>query len=394
MRVALLNTFAASRKEPLVLMVERVHQAFLDAGLGEPAIQFNFGDGLPASATSIVDRVLKRHPELARFVTDAPPMPAIPGARRISNGPMSPASGEPVPFSTLAAIAAGVPRSFPFASVAIHFHSPQFGDMGPIAARSAEMIAGVLVTDSWWVSGRIRSLTACLVLEADAGTRRLPSPAGAVAVVLAACGKTKRTVQLPLPGEASPASAHMVRMPPGMAMPSANPEVATAVKAIVADYRARLSEVVERAGLPHELPLPGPEALRDAGLGVKSGPRKPGLERVFKPLGYSCRAESGTFTLRRRTEANLAAELYLDVGTWGHKVVAMYRVVGLGFKATLSIPVSRTAVAAAQYPIGDAERWRKIVENLAAMVAELERSFVPEIEAAAGPSPEWYQPES
>ena len=48
----------------------------------------------------------------------------------------------------------------------------------------------------------------------------------------------------------------------------------------------------------------------------------------------------------------------------------------------------------AQYRIGNAERWQKIVDNLGALVAELERSFAPEIDAAAGPSPEWYQPES
>ena len=47
---------------------------------------------------------------------------------------------------------------------------------------------------------------------------------------------------------------------------------------------------------------------------------------------------------------------------------------------------------AGQHPIGDAAQWQKIVENLAAMVRELDRSFVPEIEQAAGPSPAWYQP--
>ena len=84
----------------------------------------------------------------------------------------------------------------------------------------------------------------------------------------------------------------------------------------------------------------------------------------------------------------------MDVGTWGKSVLAMFRVLGVGFKATLSVPVSPTAVVPAQCPIGDAERWQKIVENLAAFVAELDRSFVPDIEAAAGPSPEWYRPES
>jgi hypothetical protein len=117
------------------------------------------------------------------------------------------------------------------------------------------------------------------------------------------------------------------------------------------------------------------------------------LERVFKPMGYTCRGESGTFTLRRRTAANLTVELHLDVGTWSHGVIAMLRVWGLGFKGLLSIPVSANALVHAQYPIGDADRWQKIVENLGAMVRELDRSLVPEIEAAVDPSPEWYQPE-
>jgi hypothetical protein len=80
MRVALLTNFAASRKEPLVAIMDRVHQSFHDSGLPEPFIRFNFGDGLIGGGVSSVDRVLKRHPELARFVTDAEPMPGIRGA--------------------------------------------------------------------------------------------------------------------------------------------------------------------------------------------------------------------------------------------------------------------------------------------------------------------------
>lgn len=95
---------------------------------------------------------------------------------------------------------------------------------------------------------------------------------------------------------------------------SANPEAARAVQAITADYRARLQEIVERAALPHLLPAPGAEAHRDAGPGVTAGPKKPVLERVFKPMGYTCRGESGSFTLRRRTAANLTVELHLDGG--------------------------------------------------------------------------------
>ncbi len=75
---------------------------------------------------------------------------------------------------------------------------------------------------------------------------------------------------------------------------------------------------------------------------------------------------------------------------------------GKGFKATLLLPVSRRAVRGVvpgvelpgQFPIGNPERWGKIVDNLAALVAALDRSFVREIEAITGPSPAWYRPEA
>jgi hypothetical protein len=98
-----------------------------------------------------------------------------------------------------------------------------------------------------------------------------------------------------------------------------------------------LKEVLERAGLPHDLP-PASE-IRLQNVGVLAGPCKPALETAFKPMGYGCRGGSG-----------------------------------------------------GQYPICDAAQWQKIVENLRAIVRELDRSFVPEIEQAGGPSPVWYQP--
>jgi hypothetical protein len=318
MRVALLTEFVASKKEPLAEMLQRIHEAFAGAGLGEPAIRFNFGDGPLHGHVSSVDRALKRDPELERFVTSASPMPAgIPGARRISNGPLSPAAGETVPFATLHAIASGVPRSFPFHNIAIHFHSPEFGELIPAATRSPEMMPGILLSDNWWVNGRNRSLSTCALVVADPASKILPPPPAAVTAVLTQCGKARRTVQAPLlsvTSEAAVGPVPGIRTPMGAMVASANPEAARAVQAITADYRARLQEIVERAALPHLLPAPGAEAYRDAGPGVTAGPKKPVLERVFKPMGYTCRGGSGSFTLRRRTAANLTVELQLDGG--------------------------------------------------------------------------------
>jgi len=67
---------------------------------------------------------------------------------------------------------------------------------------------------------------------------------------------------------------------------------------------------------------------------------------------------------------------------------------GIGFKATLILPGARQATVGAQYPMGGLERWRQIIDNLAALVAELDRSFVPAVEAISGPSPDWFRPEN
>jgi hypothetical protein len=382
MRVVLLTTFVASRKEPLVTMMNRVHQAFPQAGLDEPAIRFHFTDHPVPGSTSSVQRVLKRFPTLQRFVTDAPLVPGMPGMLRISNGAGSEAAGQSLPYEILEAIAAGVPRSFPFNAVAIHFVADEFGPAAP--APAPHLLPGVLLGDNWWVNGRVRTLSACTVVEGDPSARKLPPLPPPVAAVLAACGKVRKTVLAPLPGE--------VRAEGAAAASSTGADSAAAVRQMVSRYRAQMPELARSVGMPHELP-PRLEALR-ANVGVASGPRKPALERAFKPMGYDCRGGSGTFTLRRRTATNLTVELELDVGTWSNLVTAAFRVLGLGFKAALPLPVCPECGSGEQYPIGDAAQWERIVENVAALVRELDRSFVPEIEEAAGPSPEWYRPES
>lgn len=370
MRVAIHTTFAASRKEPLVEVAGRVRQAFLGAGLPEPVIRFTLFDS-PAGVSS-VDRVLKRYPAMERFVTRKAPVPSSPGVRLFTNAE----TGEAADYDTLAAILAGVPRSYPFRGIVIHFHGSVFGELVSSVPTIGHSQPGVIVTDSWWVNGRQRSLSAYTVVEVEDSHGKLP-PNPAVDAVIQACGKVRRTVKAPLPAAGAGAT------------PAIPPAKAEAVKAIVADYRARMREVMEQAGLPHNLP-PAAE-IRMRNLGVVAGPRKPALEAAFKPMGYQCRGGSGEFHLNRRTAGNLAVELYLDVGTWSHTVTAIFLVQGAGFKASLAIPVSQD-LALAQYPIGDAAQWQRIVGNLAAMVRELDRSFVPEIEQAAGPSPEWYQP--
>src|SRR5688572_13914410 len=127
MDVALLTTFAVPKKEPLSVLLARIHAAFLASGLGEPPILFTFSDAPVPGAFSTIDRLLKKYPDFARFTGERSGIPNVPPIRQVSNRPDSSGAGESVPFSTLLAIAAGVPKSFPFHNVSIHFHSPAFG---------------------------------------------------------------------------------------------------------------------------------------------------------------------------------------------------------------------------------------------------------------------------
>lgn len=374
MLVAILTTFQANKKDPLADVLSRIHNAFPAAG-EQPEIQFTFADAPLPGFVSSVDRILKRYPQLERFLSSASPAPGMASVRQISNGPRSTAPGEQVGFEILAEIARGVPRSFPIHSAQFHLRSAAFGAALPTAALPLTA-PGIVLGDSWWISGRNRSLVALTVADPPADARHLPAPPAAVASILAACGKVKTTNQIPLPPDASGPDA-------------VNADALSKVHTILANYKAHLAEIVERAQLPHD--LPSLQEFRPP-LGTVSGPKKPALLQAFQPMGYDCKSESGTFRLRRKTAANFTAEVYLDVGTWSNSLTGFYSVQGSGFSARLALPPARAAIGNLQFPIGDAERWRQIVGNLAALVAELDRSLIPEIEAAAGPSPAWFRP--
>ncbi len=134
-------------------------------------------------------------------------------------------------------------------SVVIHFHAPVFGEKLIGLPKFGNSLPGVMVTDNRWVTGRHRALAIYTVVEAEEGTKKLPPNPEPVDAVIKACGKVgRRTWQCG--DQLAPADeAGRVRL-----VGSLSPEKEEAVKAIVADYRTRLKEVVAGADLPHNLP--------------------------------------------------------------------------------------------------------------------------------------------
>ena len=241
MHVALVTTFV-SKKEPLADLLKRIHEAFLAADPGEPVVQFSFSDAPLDGYISSVDRVRKRFPELEPFVSESAILPGGPPTKQIS--------GEGLPFATILAIASGVPRSFPFHNLAIHLGSPAFGSNPETTGLAAIVAPGVKVNDAWWINGRTRSVSALTIVDADPAGKKLPALPEAASSILAACGKIKKTSQVPFV-EA-----------PTTAAPSPN----DAVNAVVRDYRQRFAEIIDRAALPHDLPPAMAEKLAEEQL--------------------------------------------------------------------------------------------------------------------------------
>jgi hypothetical protein len=380
MDVAVQVEFKADRKEPLGDLVRRVAAQFEKAGL-HPDMVATFSDS-PGGlrTTSAVARAIKKHPHLARFERNDPPISGagLPPIRRLTNGDPS----NVFPMADLLVLADGVPRSLPFHAVSLHFAHADFGRGAGFPPGLAPP-TGITITDGWWVNGRTRSLSAFYSLQADPASKKLPSPRGAIGEVLAGLGKPKRTAQFVAPGRTDAPSSPAIES----GAPSVPREIAL-IGPIVANYRVNLKTIIERIVLPYDLPPAGEASLAARGA---SGPLKPTLVEAFSPRGFDCRGGSGTFNLRRRTAANHVVDVELDVGTWSRSLTFMFHVHGPGFNATLMPPVTKSD-AVRQYPIGDTASWQKIVANVAAIVDELERTFVPEIEAAVGPAPEWFDP--
>ena len=369
MHVAVQVDFKADRREPLGDMLRRIAAQFEQAGLELTPTTATFSDGMMASKTSAIDRALKKYPHLAAFLRDDAPLPNMPSMRRLTSQGTRAFAMEDV-----IALADGMPRSLPFHAVIVQFRHADFDGTSPEPLRPAPAF-GVIVQDSWWVNGRTRNLSAAYSVDVDAAAKKLPDPPASIRPVLDAFGKPRNRRQLVV----GPVDADEGARDGGIV-----PKIAPIVEA----YRSDMQSLLARIPLPHDLP-PAQDVRRANALA--SGPLKPALVEVFAPRGFDCKGGSGIFTLQRRTASHNVVELDLDVGTWSRSLSAFFRVRGPGFKATLQLPVV-AGDRSRQYPIGDSDNWRRIVDNLAAVADELDRTFVKEIEAVVGPAPAWFDP--
>jgi len=125
-------------------------------------------------------------------------------------------------------------------------------------------------------------------------------------------------------------------------------------------------------------------------------PHKDALVASFKPLGFSYRAKDsghGVFELSKMTPSNNLVEFSVDVGTWSHFYAGTLMVRGWRWHVVIPVPVvppTEPQWPSLQYPVGDVDHWRRIVENATAVVKLLDQTFVRDAEKEFGLSPSWF----
>ncbi|HKF46694.1 MAG TPA: hypothetical protein VKB38_05005 [Terracidiphilus sp.] len=381
MKLYMRQEYRASRKEPFGEMLRRIYE-----GLGQGGVpvlyRFTFADHLVPGMVSSVARAVKKHPHLAPLVTTQPIPPVLSAKdpERVGS-PAIIGDATKLEFAQLAEVADGLPRSLPFRLADVRFYTDEFGKAPPaVATERTELSAllhghfntGMRAADTWWVNGRQRHLGAAYVVEVTEGNRKVPLPGGALGKFVATLGKARTVAQFPIK-ESEEGEAVVVK-----GKSQAPPELV----ALAEQLRARVPELIAGARMPH--------AIESARAEHAQSPLKPALEKHFKPLGYACKGGSGIFTLRRRTAENHVVEVSLDVGTWSRHLTGHFHVYMPDFQIRLPMPAS-AELHAMQCDIGDADRWEKLVENMAAFTAHLDREVVPEIGKVAGPAPAWFE---
>jgi hypothetical protein len=407
MYAAIFTEIKADWREPYADLVERIQNACERGEMLRPKLGFYLSDS-PLAKFSSVERVVKRHPELSIFVRDETG-PNGAATSTLTSFAMAIESMESLRPAVLKSIVSGIPKAYPFWEATFEFfprsgassillspyestRSPvqlgQFASRVPLALSRSVRQKGTLfapslfVSDSWGRSHRNRSAIAITVQDIKLTENARKHSQESLRSISSVCGKLLKPTIIPLLRLETPAEFETARP---------TEQYLKVVADLIDDIEGNKERLVRQAKLPHDLPS-AIMARKDTPAVLSSGAKRPDLISVFRPLGYSCKGGRGEFWLRKRTAKGLVLELYLDVGTWSDSLTAVYHVFGLGFRASLRLPLSMQELSCRQYPIGDLTRWRQLVENLAALVIELEQTLIPTFDAISEPLPTWFEP--
>lgn len=349
--------------------LERIEGAVARGGSDTHHIAFLFLDAVLRRQKSALEYLVKCYPVFEVFRTTAALLPQ-------RETPM--VTGEGVPAETLLEVARGIPRRFPFGTATFAWRDVAALDFTPglpapdntaanLYARIAGRVGmpGITLVSTWGVPKRSLDLTAVVRLSSENGEGKKPQLPQATRSLLDAIGRFRSddVFAVPDPGETLEVKAELSR---------------------VDDAFKR-----GRALLMQRLPALPLQALEPRARDVSSSFESPGsvkepLMQALAPLGYAPARGGGAGAMHfaKHTAEGHQLRVTVDRGTWANHFLGRFEIRSERWIRAMSIPLAPGDFPGQAYDLRDEHQIQRLCENLATVVAEIERVVYPPVRDA------------
>jgi hypothetical protein len=376
--------FTLPASDSLAGALASVFEIVDDVALGPVRVGFLLDD---APGAAVCPLIIERFAELAPFAVTTR-QPGRPASIRMSNldgrwqGGNPDAPGEPS-REKLLAVAGGIPDEFPLWIASFIIGPVRWKDGAVPELTPREASARPVAINKPPFSGLSPSMTylapGVILQRLSTGGLRLwvteqvrdPAPGAPVGMAIerffARFGPPQTDSVLSVP------EAQQISEPP--------PAAADPAK-IHSSYKNRMGEIVAALALPFEPPEPGQFAqLPHEPLGKIRAV----IVDTFKSDGWrraSERVPAGSHKLWKETPGGRLLELSFDTGSWSRHVVCSLALVSERGAARMPIPGDRSLRF--QYLTPNPQIFAAVLQNMRIVVAQLEGTWVRDMEAALG----------
>jgi hypothetical protein len=353
-------------------------------GVAAAPLRFLFEDAPGGAACA---RLVDQFPEMAAFAVRTTPGSGRPASLHFSNldgrwqGGNPKAAGEPS-RPLLLSVAAGIPMEFPLGTVVVLI-GPVRWDGSAAEIQPREASARPVPINKPALSGLSPSLTylapGLILQRLSAGglrlwvTEQLGEPAADAPAAPAVREFLNRF---------GPPQSDVLTSVPETQEVNEVPAAAGDPAQIHADYKSRMGEIVAGLALPFE--PPGPEQFGHVPHAPLGKIRAVILD-TFKKDGWrqaSSGSGAGSHKLCKKTPGGRRLELSFDTGSWSRHVVCMLALMSERGAARIPIPADRSLRL--QYLTPNPQVFAGVLENMRVVVAHLEHTWLPAMEAALG----------
>lgn len=377
--------YSLTKNDPIKVVFQRISKVLKEYRsidgpnyfyLSDHAARF---DRKPVSA---VDRVLKKFPELSRFLFEAEEeineekntykvLSNFPFDIPALLGTVKGRHTENVSLDILTQIAEGIPRSYPFKETRFLFDEIGWSQNRSGDEDSAFDLNSILYINDWWTPKRHTELTAKIAIPQPSAEKEKLSPLSERnQKALSDLGQIK---------------IKELCVEPSKEEKGLFEELESKGNDLIYSFREKTLSPVTFL-YPHH--------LEDNVEGAYNVPRKPTISKVMKKHGYKHLSKEGfhgCLVYGKMTENNHRILLEFDSGSTFYHLRCNFTIQGPCWKQRIEEIPCRHNSNRDFYPIPDLQTLEMVTENFCATIAFMENTIVKEIENLYGPAPKWFK---